>query len=30
MGRALDKITDRRDTWGFFRHCGYRVLAQPL
>jgi transposase len=29
MGRALDKITDR-DTWGFFRHCGYRALAQPL
>ena len=29
MGRALDKITDR-DTWGFFWHCGYRALAQPL
>ena len=29
MGRALDKITDR-DAWGFFRHCGYRALAQPL
>jgi transposase len=29
MGRALDAITPR-DTKGFFEHCGYRLLVQPL
>jgi transposase len=29
MGRALDAITSR-DTRGFFKHCGYRVLGQAL
>ena len=29
MGRALDGVTNR-DARGFFEHCGYRTLAQPL
>jgi transposase len=29
MGRALDAITPR-DTKGFFEHCGYQLLVQPL
>jgi transposase len=29
MGRALDALTSR-DIRGFFRHCGYRSLGQPL
>jgi transposase len=29
IGRALDAITSG-DTRGFFRHCGYRSLGQPL
>ncbi len=29
MGRALDAITPR-DAKGFFEHCGYRLLVQPL
>jgi hypothetical protein len=29
MGRALDAISTR-DASGFFRHCGYRYLAQLL
>jgi len=29
IGRALGAITSR-DTKGFFEHCGYRVLGQPL
>ncbi len=29
MGRALDAVTDR-DARGFFGHCGYRTVDQPL
>jgi transposase len=29
MGKALDAITSR-DARGFFEHCGYRALGQPL
>ena len=29
MGRALDAVTTK-DTRGFFEHCGYPLLAQPL
>jgi hypothetical protein len=29
MGRALDAIVSQ-DAKGFFEHCGYRVLGQPL
>ena len=29
MGSALDAITSQ-DVRGFFEHCGYRVLVQPL
>jgi transposase len=29
MGRALDAIASQ-DAKGFFEHCGYRVLGQPL
>jgi transposase len=29
MGRVLDAITPR-DAKGFFEHCGYRLLVQPL
>jgi transposase len=29
MGRALWAVT-ARDTRGFFDHCGYRTLGQPL
>jgi len=29
MGGALDALTSR-DTRGFFRHCGYQSLGQPL
>jgi hypothetical protein len=29
MGRALDTGTTR-DARGFFEHCGYRTMAQPL
>jgi transposase len=29
MGRALDAITPQ-DARGFFEHCGYRLLVQPL
>jgi transposase len=29
MGRALDAVT-MKDTRGFFEHCGYPLLAQPL
>jgi transposase len=29
MGRALDAVTDR-DARGFFGHCGYRMVDQPL
>jgi hypothetical protein len=29
MGRALDSVTSR-DTRGFFEHCGYPSLDQPL
>jgi transposase len=29
MGRALDVVTTK-DTRGFFEHCGYPLLAQPL
>lgn len=29
MGRALDAITSR-DANGFFEHCGYRALGQPM
>jgi transposase len=29
MGRALDAITPQ-DAKGFFEHCGYRLLVQPL
>ncbi len=29
MGRALEVVT-ARDAPGFFEHCGYCVLGQPL
>jgi len=29
MGRALDRVT-ARDARGFFGHCGYRSVVQPL
>jgi transposase len=29
MGRALEAVTVR-DARGFFEHCGYRLLGQPL
>ncbi len=29
MGRALDAVSDR-DARGFFGHCGYRAVDQPL
>ena len=29
MGRALEAVTDR-DARGFFGHCGYRTVDQPL
>ena len=29
MGRALDAVTTR-DVRGFFEHCGYRTVDQPL
>jgi hypothetical protein len=29
MGRALDVVT-AEDARGFFEHCGYPILAQPL
>ena len=29
MGRALDAVMDR-DARGFFGHCGYRTVDQPL
>ena len=29
MGRALDAITSQ-DAKGFFQHCGYRAMGQPL
>lgn len=29
MGRALDAVT-ARDARGFFAHCGYRTMDQPL
>ena len=29
MGRALDAVT-ARDVRGFFGHCGYRAVGQPL
>ncbi len=29
MGRALNAVTDR-DARGFFGHCGYRTVDQPL
>jgi hypothetical protein len=29
MGRALNAIISR-DANGFFEHCGFRVLGQPL
>ncbi len=29
MGRALDALT-ARDVRGFFGHCGYRTVGQPL
>ena len=29
MGKALGSVTSR-DTTGFFEHCGYRSLGQPL
>ena len=29
MGQALDAVS-ARDTRGFFRHCGYRSVGQPL
>jgi len=29
MGRALDAVT-ARDICGFFGHCGFRTVDQPL
>ena len=29
MGRALEAVTTR-DVLGFFGHCGYRTVVQPL
>ena len=29
MGRALDAVSTR-DAQGFFAHCGYREVVQPL
>jgi hypothetical protein len=29
MGRALEAVTTR-DVRGFFGHCGYRTVVQPL
>jgi hypothetical protein len=29
MGRALDAVS-ARDARGFFGHCGYRLVGQPL
>jgi hypothetical protein len=30
MGRALDAVLSAQDARGFFGHCGYRSVGQPL